>query len=93
MGYYDNHAIVNYIRKNTNESGIVYLGHSLGTTNGLIYASLRREESMRFIKYMVLLAPVAHIRVAGSFALNAIPRIVLLRVRDEVDEGDNTRFL
>jgi hypothetical protein len=40
---------------------LFFLGHSMATTSGLIYASLRPEEAKENIKAMILLAPVAYV--------------------------------
>jgi pimeloyl-ACP methyl ester carboxylesterase len=61
MGLYDHKAAIDYIRGQTEGSKIIFLGHSMATTSGLIYASLRPEEAKENIKAMILLAPVAYV--------------------------------
>lgn len=52
---------LNFVAKRTGKAGnIIYVGHSLGCTIGLMYGSHFPEEAHRLLKMFVLLAP-AHI--------------------------------
>ncbi|EFA09531.2 Lipase 1-like Protein [Tribolium castaneum] len=58
MAIYDIPAVVEFIaEKNGNGTKIIYVGHSMGTTIGFIYASLKKEHAEKFLKGVVALAP------------------------------------
>ncbi|XP_025831745.1 lipase 3-like [Agrilus planipennis] len=60
LGLMDIPAMLNKIAEVTGKKGeTIVIGHSLGTTISMIYASARPEEARRNIKFMVLLAPAA----------------------------------
>lgn len=56
MGLYDVSSELELIREKTNESKVIYFGHSLGSAMGLIYSSVRNKEASEYLKCMVLLA-------------------------------------
>lgn len=58
IGLYDIPTMLNYIADVTDQRGnIVYIGHSLGTTVGLIYAASFPKEAKETVKIFILLAP------------------------------------
>lgn len=60
MGYYDLPAVIDVIINTTNQTEIVYIGHSMGTTMFYVMASSRPEYNKK-IKASFSLAPVAYI--------------------------------
>lgn len=61
---YDLPAFIEYIAKVTDktENEIAFVGHSMGSTSGLVYASNRKEHAGKYLKGMILLAPVVYMQ-------------------------------
>uniref|UniRef100_A0A6P7GTJ9 Lipase n=1 Tax=Diabrotica virgifera virgifera TaxID=50390 RepID=A0A6P7GTJ9_DIAVI len=61
MGIYDLPAIVSYISNITGKGGdLLYIGHSMGTTQFFVFSSLFPKLAAKHIKLMVGLAPTAY---------------------------------
>ncbi|KAG8230453.1 hypothetical protein J437_LFUL009941, partial [Ladona fulva] len=58
MGYYDLPAEINHVLNVTNQTDLIYVGHSMGTTMFYVLASTRPEYTPK-IRAMFSLAPVA----------------------------------
>jgi pimeloyl-ACP methyl ester carboxylesterase len=58
MAIIDLPALISYIIKNTGLKKIAYVGHSMGTTNLMIGASMMPDFFTDNIHYAVLLSPV-----------------------------------
>ncbi|RZC37634.1 Abhydrolase 1 domain containing protein [Asbolus verrucosus] len=80
MGFYDNPAAVNYIRTKTQVSKIIYLGFSMGSTSGLIYASMRPHEAAESIEVMINMTPVTFLKYINNFLVYFYPLIYLMEV-------------
>ena len=59
MGLDDIPAIVDYILSETNQSSLVYVGHSMGTTISYVLLSAKPEYNEK-IKFVISLSPVAY---------------------------------
>jgi len=59
MGQHDLPAVIEHVLTSTGKEQVHYIGHSQGTTQFFIYASLYPEESAKKVKSMHALAPVA----------------------------------
>lgn len=60
IGLIDIPAMLEVVQAETGSKGdIIYIGHSLGTTIGLVYASSFPEEFKRIVKLFVLISPAA----------------------------------
>ncbi|KAJ3659718.1 hypothetical protein Zmor_011392 [Zophobas morio] len=57
MGIYDVSSELELIREKTNNSQVTYFGHSLGGTIGLVYASLKSFDAVKYLKNMILVTP------------------------------------
>ncbi|KAF5294554.1 hypothetical protein FQR65_LT10746 [Abscondita terminalis] len=58
IGLYEITAELNYIAQINSENGkIIYIGHSMGGTTALMYASTFPEEAKHLVKLFILLAP------------------------------------
>lgn len=58
IALYDVPAMLSVIQQETKQTGnIIYIGHSLGTTMGMIYASERPEEAKSAIKLFIWISP------------------------------------
>lgn len=58
LAHYDVPAMLRFVSHETgNKGNIIYIGHSLGTALGLIYASEFPEESKSLLSLLVLLSP------------------------------------
>ncbi|RZC42363.1 Abhydro lipase domain containing protein, partial [Asbolus verrucosus] len=56
IGLYDVSSEVKFIREKSNGMKIIFMGHSLGSAAGLVYASLKSNEAAAYLKSMILLA-------------------------------------
>ncbi|CDW75411.1 lysosomal acid lipase cholesteryl ester hydrolase-like [Stylonychia lemnae] len=65
MGKYDLPANLNYILNTTNQSQVVYFGHSQGTTQFFLGNSLTKDLS-QYYKAFIGFAPVAHVSNSPS---------------------------
>ena len=63
IGYYDNHASIEYVKRRIGGSKIVYVEYSLGGTSGVVYASTREKEAADSVKLMVVIASGTRIRL------------------------------
>lgn len=72
MGAYDLPAVIDHVVNTTGQSGLAYIGHSLGTTMMYVMAS-RRPEYVHRVRLMVGLAPAAFF---GRYRA-AAPRLLL----------------
>lgn len=61
MGIYDLPAALAYVSKIRNDSKIVYIGHSMGTTMFYVFASEQPENADKLISAMFSLAPIAFV--------------------------------
>ncbi|RZC36685.1 Abhydro lipase domain containing protein, partial [Asbolus verrucosus] len=67
IGLYDVSSEIEFIRKKTNGMKIIYIGHSLGSGVGLVYASLKSDQARAYLKSMILLAPPCYLgHIAGA---------------------------
>ncbi|XP_050299980.1 lipase 3-like isoform X2 [Anthonomus grandis grandis] len=64
-GYYDMAANIDYILNVTGLSNITYIGHSQGTTDGLVLTSSRPEYNEK-LNLMVLLSPIGYLEHMAS---------------------------
>ncbi|XP_013144241.1 PREDICTED: lipase 1-like [Papilio polytes] len=71
LGNFDVPAIIDYILNVTGEMKLFYIGHSQGTTNFFIMASLRPEYN-RKIYLSIQLAPIAYFKYFNSPILKVI---------------------
>ena len=78
MGYYDNHALIGYIYGQTGAK-VVYVGYSLGASNGLVYASNRSDEASKTTRLMIVMAPASHIRRGTSAAKYTVAPFLYLQ--------------
>ncbi|KAJ3640679.1 hypothetical protein Zmor_027225 [Zophobas morio] len=69
IGYYDNHASIEYVKQQTGGSKIIYLGYSLGGTSGMVYASTRDKEAVDSVKMMVVITPTTHLQLSCTSLL------------------------
>ncbi|CAB0019808.1 unnamed protein product [Nesidiocoris tenuis] len=60
MGYYDLPAVIDFILEKTEQTQLIYSGHSQGTTEFFVLASTRPEYNAR-IKAAALMAPIAYL--------------------------------
>lgn len=69
IGIYDISAQIKHIHSLTKHSNkIVFIGHSLGTTTGLVYASARAEEAKNYIKTFIFMGTTVYFEHSTSFA-------------------------
>lgn len=66
IGYYDYSAILNYVNTLTNSTGIIYIGHSQGSTASLVYASLRATEAKKLVKVFIPMAPTSIMKYTST---------------------------
>lgn len=58
IALFDVPAMLSVIQQETRQKGnIIYIGHSLGTTMGMIYASERPEEAKNAVKLFIWISP------------------------------------
>lgn len=58
ISLYDLPALFDFILKETGQQGnIIFIGHSLGPTLGMIYASAFPEKAQKTIKMFIYMAP------------------------------------
>ncbi|XP_023312544.1 lipase 1-like, partial [Anoplophora glabripennis] len=79
VAYYDLPAIIDYILNITNHSNLYFLGHSIGSTVGMILCTLRPEYNSK-IKLHLSLAPLVYVTHAITvshkiFMLPTVPMI------------------
>lgn len=78
-GYFDIPAIVDYVLNATQQTKLNYIGHSQGTTDFFVMASLKPEYNAK-IQVSINVAPVAYMRHIRSFIPKLIsPAHVLIR--------------
>jgi lysosomal acid lipase/cholesteryl ester hydrolase len=88
-GYYDNKAVIEYIKTITKVSKIVYVGHSGGTTSSFVYASTRPEEAADSLKLIVALAPVTFLKYYKTPLIETLFRSVqFLMVKKKMQTPD-----
>ncbi|XP_063923395.1 lysosomal acid lipase/cholesteryl ester hydrolase-like [Zophobas morio] len=78
MALYDVSAELRHISEKTNNSKIIFIGHSLGSGVGLMYASLQSEEAKNYLHTMILLAPPAYFTYATSIVAVLKPFAAIL---------------
>ncbi|CAH1370669.1 unnamed protein product, partial [Tenebrio molitor] len=83
-GYYDNKAVIEYIKTITKVSKIVYVGHSCGSTSSFVYASLRPEEAADSLKLIVALAPVTFLKYYKTPLIETLFRSVQFLVKNNL---------
>lgn len=66
MGIHDVSSEVKFINRMTNGSKVIFFGHSLGSTIGLIYSSMKPVEADNYIKSMILLATPCYFEYGTS---------------------------
>lgn len=71
MGYYDLPALIDYILKVTNQKGVYYVGHSMGTTMFFVMGATR-PEYMSKVRLFSAMSPVASIEHAFSTREGAV---------------------
>ncbi|KAF5291036.1 hypothetical protein FQA39_LY14469 [Lamprigera yunnana] len=72
IGFYDVPAQLTYISQiNWNNGKIIYIGHSLGGTVALTYASALPQEARKFVKLFILLAPNGGFTHTNSIIIRA----------------------
>jgi pimeloyl-ACP methyl ester carboxylesterase len=91
-GYYDNKAVIEYIKTITKVSKIVYVGHSGGTTSSFVYASTRPEEAADSLKLIVALAPVTFLKYYKTPLIETLFRSVQFLVVKKNRRRYNTLF-
>ncbi|CAH1104918.1 unnamed protein product [Psylliodes chrysocephalus] len=79
LGIYDVPAFAEKISDVTKRSDIVYIGHSMGSTAGLIYASIKPEHARKYIKGFIFTAPVAFFRNVKGALRAALPFYILIK--------------
>lgn len=62
MAIHDVPVLIDYVANKTDGAGkIIYIGYSMGVTEALIYATLRKEHANRNLVGVVALAPPAYL--------------------------------
>ncbi|KAJ3640680.1 hypothetical protein Zmor_027226 [Zophobas morio] len=56
IGYYDNHASIEYVKRQIGGSKITYVGYSMGGASGMVYASTRDKDAVDSVKLMVVMS-------------------------------------
>ena len=69
MGVYDQPAMIDYITEHTGQKKLTYMGHSEGTTQMFIGASLKPDYFKEKVEYFVALAPIVRLDHSGSQAM------------------------
>ena len=85
MGIYDLPAALNFVSKAKNNSKVIYIGHSMGTTMSYVFASERPELAEKLVSAIFSLAPIAYLNHAKTPAVYLAPYYKILAV--------NTAFL
>lgn len=74
MGIYDIPAELDFIAKTTGKAGsIIYIGHSMGTTQSYVYATLRADNARKNVIGFLSLSPVAFMANVQSSAVLLVP--------------------
>jgi dienelactone hydrolase len=81
LAYYDLHATVEYVKKTTGGSKIIYVGYCMGAISGLIYASIKPEDASKSIQIMITLAPVISYQDAHGPLMTAVAILYKLQVQ------------
>jgi pimeloyl-ACP methyl ester carboxylesterase len=66
MGLFDIPRQIDLIKKKTKDSQIIYVGHSMGSTSGLIYASLKSQQVKTSIKAFIFMAMPCYFEYSTS---------------------------
>lgn len=74
MGLFDLSSQIELIRSLTNNSKIIFVGHSMGTTVGLIYASLKPREAEESISTFIYVAPTCFYKYNTGIVVTLVAR-------------------
>ncbi|XP_017778066.1 PREDICTED: lipase member K-like [Nicrophorus vespilloides] len=89
MGNYDLPAVFDTIIKETNKRGeIIYVGHSQGTTEAMIYSITHRDEAKRNLKGLILICPVAKMNSTNKLLINFVKILDVLQI-DHTGSSNN----
>jgi pimeloyl-ACP methyl ester carboxylesterase len=80
LGYFDLNATIEYIKATTNQRKIIYVGHSLGGTTGLIYASMRPEDALNSLQIMITMASGTTFKYGYGMVRTAVPVSIMMQV-------------
>jgi predicted alpha/beta hydrolase len=72
MGLFDIPSQIDLIKKKTKDSQIIYVGHSMGSTSGLIYASLKSQQVKTSIKAFIFMAMPCYFEYSTSLLTQLI---------------------
>ncbi|XP_050527781.1 lipase 3-like [Daktulosphaira vitifoliae] len=72
IGYYDLPATIDYILNYTNQSQLIYIGHSMGTCVFFVMCSTLPEYNDK-IRMQVSLAPIAYVKNMKSMLFSLVP--------------------
>lgn len=86
IGVHDIPSQLQLISQATGQRGnIIYIGHSLGTTSGLIYGSTYPKAAKQTVKLFILLAPASNLRHMKSIFFRVFgPSFGLVLVRNYI---------
>lgn len=88
MGIYDIPAELDFVAETTGKAGsIIYIGHSMGTTQSYIYATLKAENAKKNVIGFLSLSPVAYMANIQSAAAVLVPFREQIRVSITVVNG------
>ncbi|KAL3277497.1 hypothetical protein HHI36_012843 [Cryptolaemus montrouzieri] len=74
IGLYDLRASLKYIYRKSNQRKIIVIGHSMGSTESLIYASMFPEEAKKLSHVFILMGPTSSLKyIKGRIFAQLIP--------------------
>lgn len=76
MGVYDQPAMIDYILNITGQEKLSYIGHSEGTTQMFIGASLKPDYFKQKVEYFTALAPIVRLDHSKNGAMVAASQII-----------------
>lgn len=77
---YDYPAFFAYISAQTNNSQLIFIGHSMANTAATVYAALKPDEASRYIANFIFMSPIAYFTNLTTPLKYLIPFYPLVKV-------------